>query len=150
MELNEQIRAQKNIELRKRVYRAIQSMYGLFRSSPRDTQIVDRYMNVWKPPTLRKSDPEGKKDIIIDVVEFPYESKKGSMAEKKNATHCLFALVTTLIQVWHKHCKDEEDPCTEALEAWLDKIELAIKLRLELPVRGSDITGYYLKMPKGE
>lgn len=142
MELNEQIRTQKNSELRKRIYRAIQSMYGLFRSSPRDLQIVDKYMNVWKPLS----------GDVEDVVQFPYESKKGLMAEKKDAKHCLFAMMTNMIKIWHLHCKNDIDELNyvKSLEACLDKIETAIKFRLELSVRGSDVTGYYLKMPKGE
>lgn len=139
MELNEQIREQKNNELRKRVYRAIQSMYGLFRGSPRDIQIVDRYLNVWKP---RPNDVE-------DVVDFPYESKKGSLVEKKNANHCLFALVTMMIKVWHGHCSGN-DNCISALEPLLDKIELLVKNKLQFPIRGSDETGYYFKLPRGE
>ena len=138
MELTEQIRAQKNVELRKRVYRAIQSMYTLFKGSPQDTQIVDRYMNIWQP----------RGGGIQDVVEFPYESKKGSMAEKRNASHCLFALVTEMIKLWHSHC--EGGDCVKALERALDKIELIVKNKLQFPVWGCDVTGYYLKMPKGE
>lgn len=138
MNLSEQVQTQKNTELRKRMYRALQSMYKLFRGSPTDTQIVDRYMNIWKPLT----------GDIEDVVEFPYESKKGLMAEKKNATHCLFALVTQMIKTWHKHVKG--DSCVEALEGHLDKIEFIIKGDLQFPVRGSDVTGYYLKVLKGE
>lgn len=137
--LSEDIKAQKNVELRKRVYRAIQSMYGIFRSSPQDIVIVDRYMNIWKPLTGN----------IKDVVIFPYESKKGSMAEKKDIKHCLFAMVTTMIKLWHSHCKDE-DGRHEALEPLLDRIELAIKLWPDLQVRGSDVTGYYLRLPKGK
>lgn len=140
MKLTEEIKKQRNNALRRRIYRAIQSMYGLFRSSPRDIQIVNKYMNVWKPLS----------GDVEDVVQFPYESKKGSCAEKKIAKHCLFAMVTDMIKAWHLHCKDVDDPCTESLEYSLDKIESVVKLRLELPVRGSDITGYYLKMPKGE
>ena len=139
MELTEQIKTQKNSELRKRVYRAIQSMYGLFRGSAVDIQIVDGYLNIMKPMN----------GGIQDVVLFPYTSKKGSLAEQKIAKHCLFALVTTLIQVWHTHCRDEENPCTEALETWLDKIELIVKNKLTLPIRGCDEIGYYFKMPKG-
>lgn len=138
MELSEQIKAQINADLRKRVYRAIQSMYGLFRASPQDIQIVDKYMNVWKPLS----------GDVEDVVQFPYESKKGSCAEKKIAKHCLFALVTDMIKTWHLHCKNADDPCIESLEYSLDKIELIISKRLELPIRGSDTTGYYLKLPK--
>lgn len=139
MELSEQIKAQINADLRKRVYRAIQSMYGLFRSSPRDIQIVDKYMNVWKPLS----------GDVEDVVQFPYESKKGSCAEKKDAKHCLFAMITAMIKQWHLHCKDKVG-CVEPMEILLDKIESVVKLRLELPVRGSDLTGHYLKLPKGD
>lgn len=138
MELTEQIKVQRNAELRKRVYRAIQSMYGLFKSSPRNIAIVDRYMNIWKP----------RSNNVKDVVEFPYESKKGSLAEKKNATQCLFALVTGLIKCWHLHCKGGD--CVEALEGHLDKIELVVTNCMTFPIRGSDETGYYFKLPKGE
>ncbi|KKL52155.1 hypothetical protein LCGC14_2288340 [marine sediment metagenome] len=138
MELNEQIKAQKNVELRKRIYRALQSMYKLFRSSPRDIATVDKYMNIWKPLTGN----------IEDVVMFPYDSKKGFMAEKKDAKHCLFALVTQMIRIWHLHCKLPEEDYTKALACRLNKIELVIKSWSTLQVRGSDVTGYYLKMPK--
>ena len=140
MELNKQIKVQKNSELRKRVYKTIQSMYSLFRSSARDIQIVDKYMNVWKP---RSND-------VQDVVEFPYESIKGSLAEKKNATHCLFALVTSMVQLWHLCCKDDDGGCVEALEVYLNKIEFIIKNYNMLVVRGSEETGYYFKLPRGE
>ncbi len=137
--LNDEIKAQKNVELRKRVFRVIQSMYKLFRGSPMDTQTVDGYMNIWKPLTGN----------IKDVVIFPYDSKKGSMAEKKDATHCLFALVTVMIKRWHLHAKDICD-CVQDLEADLDKLETVIKLWPDLQIRGSDVTGYYLKLPKGK
>lgn len=145
MELNEQIRTQQNSSLRQRVYRAIQSMYKLFKGSSRNIQVVDRYMNIWKPLG-------GK---IQDVVEFPYESKKGQNAEKKNIAQCLFALVTTMIEAWHKHCKDDLSPtqrkkCVETLEALLSKIEFIVSHRLDLPVQGSDEVGYSFKPPKGE
>lgn len=139
MELNDEIKEQKNSELRKRVFRAIQSMYGLFRGSPRNIQIVDRYLNVWKP---RANDVE-------DVVDFPYESKKGSLAEKKNANHCLFAMITMMIRLWHSHCGGNEI-CIEPLGSMLDKIELIVKNKLQFPIRGSDETGYYFKLPRGE
>jgi len=137
MELAEQIKIQKNIELRKRIYRTIQSMYRIFRGSARDIQIVDKYMNIWKPLS----------NDVEDVVIFPYESKKGSMAENKNIVQCLFAMVTETIKLWHKHCRGEDD-IVEALEAWLNKIDLVVKLWPDLQVRGSDVTGYYLKLPK--
>ena len=139
MKLNEEIRKQKNVELRKRVYRVLQSMYRLFRGSPVNTQIVDRYMNIWKPLS----------GDVEDVVQFPYESKKGSMAEKKNTTHCLFALVTTMIKRWHLHCKGIPG-YVDDLETDLDKIELIVKGDLKFPVRGSDVTGYYLLLGKGK
>lgn len=145
--LTEEIKAQKNAELRKRVYRTIQSMYSLFKSSPRNVQVVDRYMNIWKPLGGR----------VKDVTDFPYESKKGQKAEKKNATQCLFALVTTMIEAWHLHCKEDsgmsptqQKKCVETLETLLSKIELVVKHQLELPVRGSDDAGYEFKLPKRE
>lgn len=140
MELNDEIRAQKNSELRQRIYRALQSMYKLFRGSPTNIQIIDGYMNIWKPLS----------NDICDVVLFPYESKKGLMAEKKNATHCLLALITTTIKLWHKHRGEGGDDHIEALEANLDKIELIVKGDLQFPVRGSDVTGYYLKVLREE
>lgn len=138
MALNDEIREQKNSELRKRVYKAIQSMYGLFRGSARDIQIVDKYMNIWKPQS----------GDVKDVVEFPYESKKGSLAEKKIAVHCLFALVTEAVKLWHSHYKGDE--CVDALERALNKIERVVANRLVLPIRGSEETGFYFKLPKGE
>ena len=145
MALNDEIRAQQNSNLRKRVFRAIQAMYKLFKGSPQDIQIVDRYMNIWKPL-------DGS---IEDVVEFPYESKKGPKAAKKNAAQCLFALVTTMIEAWHKYCKEDLSPtqrkkCTETLETLLSKIELVVSLRLDWPVQGSDEVGYEFKLPKGD
>lgn len=137
MELNEQIRAQRDVELRKRVYRALQSMYRLFRASPTNTQIIDKYMNIWKPLS----------GDIQDVVQFPYESKKGSTAERKNATDCLLALVTQMIKRWHLHSKGIPG-CVDDLETDLDKIELIVKGGLQFPVRGSDVTGYYLRIPR--
>jgi hypothetical protein len=138
MELSEEIKIQKNTKLRKRVFKVIQSMYGLFGGSAVDIQIVDKYMNVMKPLS----------NGIQDVVLFPYESKKGSLAEKKIAKHCLFALMTNMIKTWHGHCGGN-DNCISALEPLLDKIEFIIKNKLTLPVRGNDDTGYYFKMPKG-
>ena len=61
MGLTEEIEAQKDSGLRKRVYRAIQGMYKLFKGSPRNIQVVDRYMNIWKPLG-------GK---VHDVTDFP-------------------------------------------------------------------------------
>ena len=145
MELTEQIRAQQNSDLRKRVFKAIQSMYKLFKGSPRNIQVVDRYMNIWKPLG-------GK---IQDVVEFPYESKKVHKAEKKDATQCLFALVTTMIGAWHKHCKEDLSPtqrkkCVRTLEMLLGEIEFVVSHQLDLPIQGSDEVGYSFKLPKGE
>ena len=140
MTLTDDIKAQKNVELRKRVFRALQSMYVLFRSSPHDTQMVDRYMNIW----------QSRSGDIQDVIEFPYESTKGSMAEDKDAKHCLFALVTTMIELWHEYCGDGIDDLIAPLESRLDKIEVIIKHDLQLQIKGSDVTGYYLRVAKGK
>ncbi len=145
MTLVDEIQAQHNSELRKRVYRTIQSMYKLFKGSARNIQVVDRYMNIWKPLG-------GK---IKDVVEFPYESKKGSKAEKKNAAQCLFALVTIMIETWHKHCEEDLSPtqrqkCVKTLEMLFGKIEFIASHQLDLPIQGSDEVGYEFKLPKGE
>ena len=146
MALNDEIRTQKNSGLRKRVFRAIQSMYKLFKGSPLDIQIVDKYLNVWKPLS----------GDVEDVIQFPYTSKKHPLAEKKNARHCLFALVNDMILSWHKHCKSDDlsptqqKKCVDMLEVLLSKIELVIKHQLDLPVQGSDETGYEFKLPKEE
>jgi len=139
MELTEEIKKQRNNALRRRVYRTIQSMYCLFRSQPRNIQIVNRYLDIWKP---RSND-------VKDVIDFPYESKKGSLAEKKDGIQCLFALITEMIKLWHTHCKSEDNQ-NEALELLLDKIEFLIKNKLTFPIRGSEETGYYFKLPKGK
>ena len=60
-----------------------------------------------------------------------------------------------MIEAWHKHRKEDLSPtqrkkCIEILETLLDRIELIVSHRLDLPIQGSDEAGYEFKLPKGE
>jgi hypothetical protein len=144
MSLKQEVVEAEQTKMRKRVFRMVQSLYTLFRGSATDLQIIDQYMKMWRP--VRAKNTEGKNQVIVDVLLWPYEGRKNNprLSKKNNPRCCLYCLVTECLKAYHQYCEDAET-FEGDLDAMLTEIEGLITAKLEVPIVGTDATGYYFK-----
>lgn len=144
MTLKQEVQDAERTKVRKRVFKMLQSLYTLFRGSAPDVQIIDQYMKIWKPKKARNE--QGEEVFIADVLIWPYEGRKNNprRSKKKNARCCLYCLVTECLKAFHKYHANP-DVFEGDLHSMLTEIESIIAAKLEIPIEGSDVTGFYFR-----